>query len=57
MLLRPRECESQAWTIYVCVCKILFTDDIVIDYINWWGDVDVYDNVDREWCCYWIWYW
>ena len=28
------ECESQAWTMYVCMCGMWFTDDIVIDDTN-----------------------
>ena len=47
------ECESQAWNVYVCMCEMWFIDDIVIDDINLWDDVGVYDNADREWCCYW----
>ena len=36
MVWRPGECESQAWTLYVCMCRMEFIDDIVINDINWY---------------------
>ena len=54
-------CESQAWTIYVCICGLWFTDDIVIDDINWYevmlrfmimlidNDVVVEDDIYNNW--------
>ena len=46
------------------MCEMWFTDDIVIDYINWYemtlifmimlieNDVVIDDNIDMKWCYY-----
>ena len=67
MVWRPGKCESQAWTIDVCICEMWLTIDVVIrDDIdnNWyetmlgfmiiliWDDVVINDYVDMR-CCYW----
>jgi len=65
VIWRPGECESLVWNLYVCMCGIWFTDDIVIDDINWyemtlvfmiiliWDDVIIVGNVIEmrgRWC-------
>ena len=70
MVWRPGKCESQAWTIDVCICGMWLTVDVSIDDVNWyevrlmfmmiliWDDVVIDDCVDMRWCCYqWLcWY-
>ena len=35
------ECESQAWTMYVCMCGMWFTDDILLMIL-----------INMRWCWY-----
>ena len=60
-LLDLWEFESQAWTIYVCMCGMWFTNDIVINDINLYEvmlvfmimlieyDVAIEDDIDNNW--------
>jgi len=55
------ECESYAWTIYVCMCGMWIFDDIVINDINWYEmmlmfiimlieyGVVIKDYIDNNW--------
>ena len=61
MNARLGECESQVWTIYVYICEMWLTDNIVINDINWYEvtlmfmimlieyDVVIEEDIDNNW--------